>query len=210
VATPSGFSDYFARGVGQTWERMAYTRARAVAGPPTLCEEIAEAIAQTIYPPGFGPEDARAMAEIRTKVAEAGGPDSIKRARSGGVVDVEFLTQMHALSAGRTAAEFRMGNVPRLLAQLKERGAVEPQRAADLVAAYSFLLTLESKIRIVADLPEDRLPEQPAALRALARRLGYVDSEATFAEDSLREEYAYHRDVAARAFHETVAKFSSG
>jgi glutamate-ammonia-ligase adenylyltransferase len=187
---------------------MAYTRARPVAGPPTLCEEIADAIATTIYPPGFGPDDAGAMAEMRTKVAEAGGPDSIKRAASGGVVDVEFLAQMHALSAGQTDEGFRSGNVSRLLAQMKERGAIEPQRAADLFAAYSFLLTLESKIRIVADLPEDRLPEEPAALRALARRLGYVDSEATPAEDSLREEYAYHRDVAARAFHEAVAKFS--
>jgi glutamine synthetase adenylyltransferase len=208
VATPSGFSDYFARGVGQTWERMAYTRARAVAGPPTLCEEIAAAIADTIYPPGLSPDDARAMAEMRTKVAEAGGPDSIKRAASGGVVDLEFLTQLHALSGGRADERFRVGNVPRLLARMKGCGAIEPQRAADLFAAYSFLVTLESKIRIVADLPEDRLPEEPAALRALARRLGYVDSEATPAEDSLRDEYAYHRDVAARAFHEAVAKFS--
>ncbi|MHC4972848.1 MAG: bifunctional [glutamate--ammonia ligase]-adenylyl-L-tyrosine phosphorylase/[glutamate--ammonia-ligase] adenylyltransferase [Planctomycetota bacterium] len=208
VATPSGFSDYFARGVGQTWERMAYTRARPVAGPPTLCEEITDAIAATIYPPGFSPDDARSMAEMRTRLAEAGGPDSIKRAASGGVVDLEFLTQMHALSGGRANARFRVGNVPRLLARMKECGAIEPQRAADLFAAYSFLLTLESKIRIVADLPEDRLPEEPAARRALARRLGYVDSEATPAEDSLRDEYAYHRDVAARAFHEGVAKFS--
>ena len=33
---------------------------------------------------------------------------------------------------------------------------------------------------------------------------------ATPAEDSLRDEYAYHRDVAARAFHEGVAKFGAG
>jgi glutamate-ammonia-ligase adenylyltransferase len=209
VATPAGFRDYFARGLGQTWERMAYSRARPVAGPPTLCEAIAAAIADTVYAPGFTAADADAMAEMRTKVAAAGGPASIKRAASGGVVDLEFLAQMYALRHGQTDARFREGNVPRLLLRLKESGVLKPQRAADLHAAYSFLLALESKIRIVADLPEDRLPEEPAELRALARRLGYVDSEAAYAEDSLREEYAYHRDVAARAFHAAVKTFRS-
>jgi glutamine synthetase adenylyltransferase len=95
-----------------------------------------------------------------------------------------------------------------VLARLQETGAIPAQRAADLVLAYGFLLALESKIRIVADLPEDRLPEDPAELHALARRIGYVDSEHVEAAVSLRDEYAYHRDVAARAFHETIARFA--
>ena len=204
VTTPSGFSDYFARGLGQTWERMAYTRARPVAGPPTLCEEIAAVIEETIYAPGFTAEDAEAMARMREKLAKAGGPDSIKRARSGGVVDVEFVAQMHALARGKDEPTCREGNVPRLLTTLKECGALNARTAADLFASYTFLLSLANKIRIVADLPEDRLPEEPAELRALARRLGYVDSGDLKAEDSLREEYAYHRDVAARIFQGAV------
>jgi len=187
---------------------MAYSRARPVAGPPTLCEEIARVIAQTVYEPGFGPEDAAAMAEMREKLARKGGPESIKRAGRGGVVDIEFVAQMQALRRGRTDGRFRDGNVPRLLTVLRETGALEAQRAADLFAAYSFLLSLENRIRIVADLPEDRLPEDPRALRALARRLGYVDSGEIAAEDALREEYAYHRDVAARSFAKTVEAFS--
>ena len=74
------------------------------------------------------------------------------------------------------------------------------QEAADLAVAYRFLLALASKIRIVADLPEDRLPEEPEALAALARRLGYANTELMRAPDALREEYAYHREVAAREF----------
>jgi len=206
VTTPSAFADYFARGLGQTWERMAYTRARAVAGPPTLCEEVVRGVEATIYEPGFSAEGARAMAEMREKVAAAGGPESIKRAAGGGVVDVEFVAQMAALEYGQTDPRYRDGNVPRLLRRLAESGRLDPRTAADLYAAYSFLLALESKIRIVADLPEDRLPDDPAALRALARRLDYVDSAALSAEACLREEYEYHRDVAARAFHAAIER----
>jgi glutamate-ammonia-ligase adenylyltransferase len=207
VATPGALRDYFARGLGQTWERLAYTRARAVAGPPTLCEEVVGAVEETVYEGGFTPADAAAIREMREKLAKAGGPQSIKRGGSGGVVDIEFVAQMHALSRGRDDRRFRVGNVPRLLTLLKEERILEPQRAADLHVAYAFLLALENRIRLVADLPEDRLPEEPKALRSLARRLGYVDTTEMRAEESLRDEYAYHKEVAARAFRDALKTF---
>ncbi|MFI5401472.1 MAG: DUF294 nucleotidyltransferase-like domain-containing protein [Planctomycetota bacterium] len=207
VATPASLREYFASGIGQTWERMAYTRARPVAGPPTLCEEVMAAIFGAVYPQGFKPADADAMKEMRERLARKGGPASIKRGGSGGVVDVEFVVQMHALSRGHADPRFRDGNVPRLLALLKEERVLDAQRAADVHAAYTFLLALENRIRIVADLPEDRLPDDPKEVRSLARRLGYVDTPGSRAEDSLRDEYAYHKEVAARAFREAVAGF---
>jgi glutamate-ammonia-ligase adenylyltransferase len=203
VTTPTGFRDYFNRGLGQCWERMAYTRARAVAGPPTLCEEIQREIEETIYTPGFLASDARAMTAMREKLATA-RPESLKRARSGGVMDLEFLAQMYVLRRGRDDAQLREGNVGRVLDLLQERAFLQPQRAADLLAAYQFLVALESRIRIVADIHEDRLPEDAEALHTLARRLGYVDTGTAKAEETLREEYEYHRGVAARAFASAV------
>ncbi len=210
VATPASLREYFASGIGQTWERMAYTRARPVAGPPTFCEEVMAAIADVIYAPGFSAADAAAMREMRDRLAKKGGPASIKRGGSGGVVDVDFVAQMHALSRGLKDPRFRSGNVPRLLALMKEERILDAQRAADVHAAYTFLLALENRIRIVADLPEDRLPEDPKEARARARRLGDVDVGAVRAEESLRDEYGYHKDVAARTFADTARAFGAG
>ena len=137
---------------------------------------------------------------MRERMAEAGTPDSIKRAAAGGVVDIEFLIQMHALRHGGAEEGLRQGPTTARLRVLRDRGHIEPQRAADLLAAYRFLLSLESKIRIVADRSEDRLPEDEDELRALAARLGYVDTNVMRAEESLREEYEYHRGIAAQAF----------
>jgi len=210
TTSPAEFREYFARGHGQTWERMAYSRARAVAGPPSLCEEVEGEIAETVYAPGFGPGDAAAMRSMRGKLAAKGGPESIKRSGGGGVVDVEFVAQMHALRRGAQDRRFRDGNVANLLDLVRREGLLDGRRAADLESAYRFLLVLESRLRIVADLPEDRLPEDPVALRVLARRLGYVDTGARAAEASLQEEYAYHRDVAARAFREAFEDSGAG
>jgi len=205
VTTPEEFANYFGRGMGETWERMAFTRARPVAGPPGLCEEIDAVIQDTIYEPGFTPEDAEAAARMREKLADADGGESIKRGRSGGAVDIEFIAQMLALRHGRAHPELRLGNVRTFLARVQELRFMRPQESADLEVAYRFLLALESKIRIVADLAEDRLPEEPEALASLARRLGYADTELMIAPDALKEEYAYHRDVAAREFRQCVA-----
>ena len=65
-------------------------------------DDIDAAIQQVIYEPGFSPEDADAAARMRAKLAAADGGESIKRGRSGGVVDIEFIAQMLALRHGRT------------------------------------------------------------------------------------------------------------
>ena len=209
VTTPNEFANYFTGGVGETWERMAYTRARPIAGPPAMCEEIAEAIDRTIYVGGFGPEDAAAASAMRERLAEAGGADSIKRGRSGGVVDVEFVAQMLALRHGRDHPDLRTGNVLEILRHLQEQRLMRAQEAADLDVAYRFLLALESKIRIVTDLREDRLPDEANALESLARRLGYAGTDLMPAADALREEYDYHRHVAAREFQAAIRSFGA-
>ena len=56
----------------------------------------------------------------------------------------------------------------------------------------------------MADTSEDRLPTDPEALRTLARRMGYVDTSLATAQETLAEEYEYHRKVAAKAFADAV------
>lgn len=208
VATPAGFRNYFEREAGQVWERLAYSRARAIAGRPGLREEVLHSIQETVYAPGFGGEDAQAMAAMREKVAQAAAPSSIRRGAGGGVVDIEFVAQMYALQNGHKDPRYREGHTLRVLQLLEQDRALRAQRSVDLQLAYRFLLGLESRIRIVTDLPEDRLPDDPDALRVLARRLGYVDTTQSRAEQSLTEEYAYHREVAAGAFRSAVDRLS--
>ena len=117
-----------------------------------------------------------------------------------------ILTEGVALAVpGEVECEsLRTGNVLKILRHLEQERLMRPQEAADLDVAYRFLLALESKIRIVADLPEDRLPDEADALASLARRFGYADTTLMSAADALREEYDYNRHVAAREFRAAI------
>ncbi|MEE3100293.1 MAG: bifunctional [glutamine synthetase] adenylyltransferase/[glutamine synthetase]-adenylyl-L-tyrosine phosphorylase, partial [Pseudomonadota bacterium] len=109
VATSvDGFRAYHAE-QAWTWERMALTRARAVAGRPGPMAKAGAAIDEALArprPPGVTRADA---AEMRARVAEAarGGrsePWSVKRTW-GGLMDVEFAAQAGLLARIDAAAE---------------------------------------------------------------------------------------------------------
>ena len=105
VATSLGaFRDY-QRDEAWTWERLAMTRARPVAGPPDLMEEV-EALRRELLaePPPRG-RVARDTADMRRRLAEAKprrGPWDM-RAGPGGMQDVELFAQALALTEGRSS-----------------------------------------------------------------------------------------------------------
>ena len=102
AASLPAFRDY-QREEAWTWERLALTRARVVAGPDDLAREV-EALRREVLaaspPPGRIAAD---VADMRRRLAEArpaGGPWDV-RAGPGGMQDVELLGQAVALADGR-------------------------------------------------------------------------------------------------------------
>lgn len=151
VATSiEGFRNYHAERAW-TWERMALTRARAVAGhdgPMAAAEAaIAEALGRR-----RAPEKTRAdAAEMRARVAEAARagrrePWAVKRVR-GGLMDVEFAAQAGLLadvdaspeggSETACAALPHAVDAPRALRALAERGAMTVEDAETLAEAHA-------------------------------------------------------------------------
>ncbi len=89
----SGFRRYHA-GSAWTWERMALTRARVVAGPPALRRRVTAAIAEAIAS-GEAERTLADAAAMRARMARdlpPDGPWDVKL-RPGGMVDVEFIAQ---------------------------------------------------------------------------------------------------------------------
>ena len=78
-----------------TWERMALTRARVVAGPPALRARVEAAIRAAIAnagPPARIRADAAAMRARLLRDLPPGGPWDVKL-RPGGQIEVEFIAQ---------------------------------------------------------------------------------------------------------------------
>ncbi|MFC0388767.1 bifunctional [glutamine synthetase] adenylyltransferase/[glutamine synthetase]-adenylyl-L-tyrosine phosphorylase [Muricoccus vinaceus] len=152
-----------------TWERMALTRARPVAGPPALRRRIAECCREALVAHS-GPQaiaDALAMRARMLRDLPPDGPWDVK-AIPGGLVEVEFIAQ--ALQCAHAAAHPKIlaPTTRDALANLARAGLLEAEEAAALIAAERFWRTLQSLLRLtVGRVRTEHLP--PASTQALLR-----------------------------------------
>jgi len=156
-----------------TWELLALTRLRLVAGDAEL-GATALAAAQAAF---ARPRDAAAQAAdvlaMRAKMdAErpAKGLWDLKLS-PGGLVDLEFAVQARMLAAARRWPDAVAPNTGAAIARLAALGALTPAEAETLATAWRRLTNLSQLIRVAVGEPFR--PEQaPARLReALARLL---------------------------------------
>jgi glutamate-ammonia-ligase adenylyltransferase len=155
-----------------TWERMALTRARVVAGPPALRRRLEAAIRAAIAGAGAPARIRADIAAMRGRLARdlpPSGPWDVKL-RAGGQIEVEFIAQALQLihtEAAHTATRDA-------LAALRDAGALPAEDAAMLIRADRVWRGVQGMLRITCGRhPADPLPEGSAEqlLRAAAPAL---------------------------------------
>ena len=151
VATAlAAFATYQAK-EAWTWEHMALTRARVVAGPAALQARVAEAIDAVISAP-HDPEKVAADArDMRRRLAEAhaepaANPWAIKHG-PGRMMDIELLAQAGALIHGLTG----LRRPTRMLYRLVSLGWLDKADGDHLIAALARLATLQQVNRLASD-----------------------------------------------------------
>ncbi|HEY0207209.1 MAG TPA: glutamine-synthetase adenylyltransferase, partial [Acetobacteraceae bacterium] len=152
-----------------TWERMALTRARVVAGGPAMRARVEAAIAEALAvsrDPAATLADAAAMRGRLLRDLPAAGPWDTKL-RPGGGIEVEFIAQtlqlVHGIHAGCQAT--RDG-----LQALAADGRLSRADAAMLTEAGRLWRTVQSMVRITVGRGGADLP--PPAAEALLRVAG--------------------------------------
>jgi glutamate-ammonia-ligase adenylyltransferase len=152
-----------------TWEHMALTRARVLAGPPQARAELERVIAKVLGRPRDPAKLREDVLAMRAEMAEhkaPKGPLDAKLAR-GALVDLEFLVHYLQLRE-RTAFDPHMGAAIGILAQ-------EGYVSESLVAAHDLLTRLLVAARLLA--PDMALPPEPAA-GLLAHSCGHESADA--------------------------------
>src|SRR5262249_34908075 len=103
----------------------------------------------------------------------------------GGLVDIEFLVQLHQLLWGARSPTLRSTSTWDVLEALEHHGLLPPPEAQSLREAYCFLRRVERALRIGDDRSINTIPDDPADQRRLARRLGYQDVGKVRAEQTM-------------------------
>ena len=145
----AGFRDY-QMDEAWTWEHLALTRARPVAGSSDLAADV-EAIRREVLAAKAGGAGIRAdVAEMRARIFAAKAPDGAWEAKigPGRLQDLELLAQMVTLMAAdparRVEAQLRAG---------QRAGFLTKEEEAALQSGYRFLWRLQAGGRLLSDRP---------------------------------------------------------
>jgi len=133
-----------------TWERMALTRARVVAGPLSLRRQVEVAIAEALASAGDPVQIRADAAAMRARMRRDHPPEGewdVKH-RPGGLVDIEFIAQMLQLAAARGAPAVCSPNTCEALRWLAAAGRLNAKDAALLIRADRVWRTVQGMLRI--------------------------------------------------------------
>ncbi|HET7883556.1 MAG TPA: bifunctional [glutamine synthetase] adenylyltransferase/[glutamine synthetase]-adenylyl-L-tyrosine phosphorylase [Acetobacteraceae bacterium] len=162
-----------------TWERMALTRARVVAGPQPFRRRIEGAIAEALGQAGDPDRiraDAAAMRVRMLRDLPPDGPWDVKLC-AGGQIEVEFVAQVLQLVHAREAASLCSPTTRIALARLAEAGQLPEAEAKLLVHADHVWRSVQGMLRItVGRGAGEVLPD--ASVQPLLRAVGAVDLDA--------------------------------
>jgi len=177
VSSIRSFAQYH-EASARVWERLALTRARPVAGPPDFQVEAKLALERAAYGKPLPPGGAREVDRLRQRMEiELAREDetryNVKLGR-GGLVDVEFATQLLQLRVGGEHPEVRRPGTLDALAALLAADAWDAGDLFLLREAYLFLRRLENRLRIVHDNAQSVLSRDPHAVEVVARRMGFA------------------------------------
>jgi glutamate-ammonia-ligase adenylyltransferase len=140
---------------------------------------------------------------------EASRPRQHLKRGAGGLADIEFIVQYLQLVHAGHQPDLLRPNLWDALEALHRHRIIAAETHAELRHAYDFLRTVEGRLRLIHNRGVGELPESPAELERLARRLNYV---ADTPDRSVAAFLADAEDIARRTrelFHQIIAAATS-
>lgn len=176
VSSLAAFREYH-RTSSQLWERQALIKHRHVAGDSTLGKEVEKITASFAYGRGLQPNEMGEIHHLRMRMErELAGEDetrfNLKKGR-GGLVDIEFLTQMLQLTHGHVRATLRRRGTVDALKALHDEKFLKGDEYRLLSEGYLFLRRLDHRLRLERDQSIDAFEAEPGRLDGIAKALGY-------------------------------------
>ncbi|MFC2149284.1 bifunctional [glutamate--ammonia ligase]-adenylyl-L-tyrosine phosphorylase/[glutamate--ammonia-ligase] adenylyltransferase [Candidatus Auribacterota bacterium] len=206
VRTLDSYEEYYSSW-GEAWERMALIKARFSAGARDLGEGFIDMIRPFVYQRSLSQSAIDEVRDVKRRidkeVSKRGRKYSEVKLGYGGIREIEFTVQVVQLIFGGKNEKIRSNNSLKAIYSIDDAGILKGDEAARLAEAYRFLRTVEHFLQIEHELQLHYLPEDPAELDKLARRLGYKDEAGRVFMDAYRS----HADF-VHAFHTKF--FSSG
>ena len=201
AASFASFKTYHAESAW-TWEKLALTRARVLAGDPSLIADVTAAIQASLAAPRDEATTRKDVVEMRGLMLREHNPKSvwdIKRSR-GGLVELEFMAQFLQLLHAHARPDILRTNTFAAFEALLGAGVLSADHASRLLEAARLYHRLTQVLRLCLDgtfMPDEALP---GLNRAIAQAAQVPDVR--IAEDLLRE----HESAVSALFDKIIGK----
>ena len=172
-----------------TWEHMALTRARVIAGPPELCGRIEAVIADVLTRPRDCDKLLADVASMRARMDTGHHTDFIWEVKHlrGGLVDVEFIAQYLQLRHAHVHPEIVSPNTRTALERFHRAGVLGDADTGELIEALDLWQGIQAMLRLTIEgrLRRDGEADIPEGLRDALARIGGT-SDLAMLEDKMR------------------------
>ncbi|HEX9445171.1 MAG TPA: bifunctional [glutamate--ammonia ligase]-adenylyl-L-tyrosine phosphorylase/[glutamate--ammonia-ligase] adenylyltransferase [Candidatus Binatia bacterium] len=209
VVSLDAFRHYHETGA-ELWERQALTKLGRAAGDPALGRQTEEMARAFAYGGGLTQEGVAQIDHLRMRMErELAGENADRfnlKKGLGGLVDIEFLTQMLQLKHGGRRRELRKQSTLAALKALYGLKIIGADEYRALSGGYLFLRRLDHRLRLERQESLDILARDPAKLQPTALALGYKGEKDARAGRRLLEDYEKLRARIRRCYEKKFGK----
>lgn len=158
---------------GHEAERLAWAKARPVAGDLALGERVIASLEPFVYRKSLDLGFADDVLAMKRRIDQAGARLNLKpgfnvKLGRGGLREIEFVVQALQLAWGGRLPDLRARDTRTALQRLALAGLVDAAEADGLLAAYRFLRRIEHLLQLEDDRHTHVLPADPGPRRRVA------------------------------------------
>ena len=189
---------------GLTWQRMAFVKARVVAGDQELGESFIKRIRPWVYRRAMSRADLVDIRTLRGKLKRR-TEAQCDRAQNvltdtGGRQDIELTIQFLQLLHGSELPDVRTANCAAAIDVFRRTGCLTNQESNLLATNYARLCRLQHHLSVLFGLHTGKIPADNAMLKAVAWHLGIKDEAGDIGGDEkfqsqLSETFAVNRKM---------------
>jgi [glutamine synthetase] adenylyltransferase / [glutamine synthetase]-adenylyl-L-tyrosine phosphorylase len=190
LATQLSSFRLYQREEAETWEHMALTRARVVAGDPSLAADVAETVRQALTRKRDAAQVAREAGAMRKLIAAEKGDKDVWDLKlvAGGLLDIEFIAQYLELAFAHKRPAILDVSTRKALENAGAAGLITAEEAEVLIDAHRLYTDATQFMRLSTSGPFDPAKAAAGVKRRIAAASGLPDFEAlTAALDEARK-----------------------
>jgi glutamate-ammonia-ligase adenylyltransferase len=172
VVSLESFRDYY-RHRAQNWELQMLLKARLIAGPEPLSQQIREEIQLLLYQTPSPAEIQEEMAYFRKRMEVERSGEGKERVNPklgyGGLTDIEFVAQYLQRVHGLQVPEVRQPNTLKVLQALRDAGGLAEEVYLILRDGHQFLCSLDHGLQLLLDRREEPRAYLPGEIKRLEK-----------------------------------------